>query len=364
MGSVIEHLEVRRGDLRTTRLVTEDVPEIGDGRALLRVDRFGLTANNVTYGAIADLVGYFDFFPAPDGWGRIPVWGFADVVSSRVEGLEPGTRVFGYLPMSSHLVVEPARVSPSGFTDISGRRPDLPAVYNRYRCTDADPTYSPDTEALQAIFVPLFTTSFVLDDYLADNADFGAERILLSSASSKTAAGTAFCASRRAGARPRVVGLTSRGNTTFVEGLGCYDEVVAYDDLTSLDPAVPTVFVDIAGDATVRAAVHRHLDPQLRASCTVGMTHWQEMATTVDLPAPAPTMFFAPAQIEKRVAEWGQSGYQERLAAAWSALVDVVDDWITVVEVYGWDELRDRYLQLLEGRLPPDEALIVSLAPG
>ena len=42
------------------------------------------------------------FFPAESGWGRVPVWGFADVVGSRHQALAEGVRVFGYLPMSTH----------------------------------------------------------------------------------------------------------------------------------------------------------------------------------------------------------------------------------------------------------------------
>jgi hypothetical protein len=364
MDDQIEQLEVRRDDLSATRLTNEPIPPVGDGQALLRIDRFGLTANNITYGVAADLVGYWDFFPASDGWGRIPVWGFADVVASGVDTLPLGTRVFGYLPMATHLVVEPTHVSTSGFTDAAGRRPTLPAVYSRYRRTDADPLHSPDTEDLQAIFVPLFATSFVLDDFLADNDDFGARRVVISSASSKTAAGTALCTSRRDGPRPEVVGLTSPGNVAFVRGLGCYDDVVTYDDVVSLDPSVPTVFVDIAGDAIVRAAVHRHLGDALMASCTVGLTHWHAAAPTDELPGPTPQMFFAPTQIEKRVREWGQAGYQERLGAAWHALIDVVGEWVHVVEVSGLAELRDRYLQLLDGLVPPDEAVIVAVGRG
>ena len=40
---------------------------------------------------------------------------------------------------------------------------------------------------------PLFITSFMLADFLQDNAFFGARQVVVSSASSKTAYGTAFC---------------------------------------------------------------------------------------------------------------------------------------------------------------------------
>ncbi len=354
-------LEVRRDDLRTTRVVDEPVPDLRPGQALLRVDRFGLTSNNVTYGATGDALGYWGFFPASDGWGRIPVWGFANVEHSRAEGIEAGARVFGYFPMATHLVVEPTRAGLHGFTDGVAHRATLPGVYNRYQRTDTDPLHRADTEDLQAVFVPLFVTSFVLEDFLADNKDFGAAQVVLSSASSKTAAGTALCLTRRSGHRPRVVGLTSPSHVEFATGLGCYDQVVAYPDLDSLDP-VTSVFVDVAGDPAIRAAVHQRLGQALRYSCAVGIAHWDAPPSESRLPGPKPVMFFAPDQIDKRLAEWGPAGYQSRLTQAWGGLLDVASDWVRVVEVKGFDGLEDAYLRLLDGSASPDAAFVV--APG
>lgn len=362
MADVIETLEVRRDDLGVTRLVSEAVPELGAGQVLLRVDRFGLTTNNVTYGAAADLVGYWRFFPADGGWGRIPVWGFAEVVAGDVHGLPVGTRVFGYLPMSTHLVVEPGRVTAHGFTDAAPHRDGLPAVYNRYRLSGADPMHRDDTADVEAIFVPLFVTSFVLADFLAEDA--AAEQVVLSSASSKTSAGTALCLARRTGERPRIVGLTSSSNVGFVDGLGCYDEVVAYGDVAALDRNRSAVFVDVAGDVRVRSAVGSHMGDALTASYTVGMTHREALAPGPgDAPSvgPEPEFFFAPTQIEKRMAQWGPAEYQRRLDDAWAGLLEVVGGWIDIVEVGGFAELETAYTRLLAGSVPPDQAFIVDI---
>src|SRR6476469_11273238 len=107
---------VRRDDLRECRIVESKTPEVGSGQALLRVDTFGLTANNLTYAVMGEAMSYWDFFPAEDGWGRMPVWGFAEVERSEAEGLEAGARVYGYLPPSSHLPVTPGSVNEQGFT--------------------------------------------------------------------------------------------------------------------------------------------------------------------------------------------------------------------------------------------------------
>src|ERR1044072_6479983 len=104
--------QVKRDDLRQCRIVDSEPPELEPGQALLRVDPFGMTANNVTYGVFGEAMSYWDFFPAEEGWGRIPVWGFAEVERSEAAGVEPGTRVYGYLSPSSDLLASPPPPGP------------------------------------------------------------------------------------------------------------------------------------------------------------------------------------------------------------------------------------------------------------
>ena len=98
---------------------------------------------------------------------------------------------------------------------------------------------------------PLFFTSFLIDDQLADDGLVARGPILISSASSKTAIAAAFMLAQRDGVE--LVGLTSPGNADFVTGLGIYDRTVGYDAIDSLEPG-PATFVDIAGDGEVRLA--------------------------------------------------------------------------------------------------------------
>lgn len=94
------NLLVRRDDLSTAELADAPVPQVRDGEALLRVDRVGLTANNVTYAALGDSFRYWEFFPAPRaGWGIVPLWGFADVVASRVEAHRDRQPLLRLLPI-------------------------------------------------------------------------------------------------------------------------------------------------------------------------------------------------------------------------------------------------------------------------
>src|SRR6267143_1723941 len=91
-------LLVRRDDLTSCELVERDPPseeDLLEGEAQLLVERFALTSNNITYGTTGDMLGYWKLFPAPDGWGCIPAWGYARVVASRSPELAEGRRVSG-----------------------------------------------------------------------------------------------------------------------------------------------------------------------------------------------------------------------------------------------------------------------------
>src|ERR1700753_1874508 len=146
---------VKRDDLHETRVAESGPPEAGAGQALLRVESFGLTANNITYAVFGEAMRYWDFFPASDpDWGKLNVWGYAHVEESRHPDLAQGTRVYGYLPCASHLVIDPDRINDKGFIDAAPHRAPLPSAYQGYRDVRTDPVYSADREAEHILFFP------------------------------------------------------------------------------------------------------------------------------------------------------------------------------------------------------------------
>lgn len=353
--------QVRRNDLRETRVVPLAAPdevELAPGEVLVKVDRFAFTANNITYAVFGDGMNYWDFFPAEDGWGRIPVWGFADVIRSEAEGIEVGERIYGYLPMSSWLKLEPVRTGPHGFSDGAAHRAHLHAVYNGYQ--RPGPEHRPETEPAQMLLRPLFTTSFLIDDFLADADFFGASRVVLTSASSKTALALAHQLHVRGDVE--VVGLTSPGNRDFCLGLGSYDQVLAYDDLESLDAEVPTVSVDMAGNGAVLRRIHEHFGAALKHSALVGGTHWESRSGAGAMPGPDPVLFFAPDRIARRLEDWGREGYEARFERAWDDFVAASMNWLEVRESAGPDAVRRVYLETLEGGTDPASGQILTLA--
>jgi len=215
------------------------------------------------------------------------------------------------------------------------------------------------------LYRPLFTTSFFLDDFLLDNDFFGAGNVILTSASSKTSLGLAHLLHRNRRDACRVIGLTSGSNRDFVENLGCYDAFYTYVSVYEL-PVEPSVMVYMAGSGPVRAAVHGHLGDALTYSCAVGATHWD--AATIGggeqaLPGPKPEMFFAPSQIQKRLAEWGQDKFNTLMADAWQNFLAASSGWISVDAQRGLDALSTTYEAFLRGEADPARGYVVSLQP-
>ena len=360
MAETCRQFLVRKDDLHTVRWASEPLPDLPWGSVLLQLERAGFTANNVTYAVRGENL-FWRFFPAPDGWFRFPVWGFAVVARSRAAGVSEGDRFYGYLPISSHLTLEVDEVTPAGFTVADAHRRDLPAIYNLYHGTAADPTYLPDREAEQALLRPVFRTSFMLDDYLADNGFFGARRVILGSASSKTALGLAFMLSRKRRPDIEVVGLSASTNLGFLQRLGWFDRVTAYEDLASLSAETPSAYVDMSGNAEVRAGLHDHLGDALRFDARVGSTHWSRM----DERPPQgvqPQLFSMAEQMKKRTAEWGLSEIQRRLQEDWRAFLETTNDWLELNEVRGDAAVEAVYREMIGGGAKPWQGHLLSLA--
>lgn len=340
-------LLVDRGDLRKTTLAPSDVEvPLAEGEALLEVESFALTANNVTYGAAGDQLGYWKFFPAPKGLGRIPVWGFARVVRSNAADAPVGLRLFGYWPMSSHTVAR-LQKRPAGYVEVSAHRAELPPTYNAYQV--AEPAADDDWRSLLR---PLLMTSFLLDDQLSD---LTLKTLVLSSASSKTAMGLAWLARRRG---VKVIGLTSPAHRDLLKTTGLYDEVVTYDAIRGLKVEGPAAYVDFAGRSSVSRDVHETLGAALQASLIVGVTHWEARGGPPQTVGPTPAFFFAPDRIRQRMKDWGGAELDTRFQAALTAFI-AGNPWMKLKRHAGPQALQALYDQVVAGKVSPDEGHIV-----
>lgn len=356
-----QELWVDRRNLRKAELVERDAPVLADGELRLAIDKFALTANNITYALSGEILGYWRYFAAEGEWGKVPVWGFADVVESRCAGIEAGERIWGFLPMASEVVLTPGKLSPAQFFDFAPHRKGLPSLYNLYYRTANDPPQLKALEDERCLMFPLFATSFILYDYLIAHDWFGAGQILIGSASSKTGYGLAWLLHEEQKARPRVVGMTSPANRRFVEDLGICDEVISYADIARLDATRPVAFVDMAGSGPVIAAVHAHFGENVKESCIVGATHWDAERKRGTLPGAKPTMFFAPAHIARREKEWGPGTVLPKTFGASTRIAQAMAGRIDVVHLRGPQAVLQNYLAMLDNQVPPSRGLMLSM---
>ena len=359
-------LHVHRSDIASVDWRETPSQPIEDGQVRLEVVRFGLSANNVTYATLGTALQYWEFFPTDDpATGCVPVWGYAMVAESRCDEVPVGRRVYGYLPFASDVVVAPSRVRADGFADGSEHRAELPAAYNAYTLVEERDR---DAEAYEALLRPLFVTSMLIADQLAEEDFFGAEAVLVSSASSKTAYGTAYALRHTAGpageTRREVVGLTPAERVDATAALDLYDRVLAYDDIATLDADRPTVYVDISGSYEIRAAVHRHC-ADLRYDCAVGLTHRDDTGDASDLPGPEAVFFFAPSEWARQASNRGREEQARRVDEGVEGFVqrasDLADPLMTLRWVEGRDEAAEAWRHMVEGQTGPSEGVAVSL---
>ena len=355
---------VKIDDLQRAKFVEKPYPnELSSNQVLLEIDLFSFTSNNITYGVVGEQMNYWKFFPTQPGYGIIPAWGLANVVVSNHPDVQVGQRFYGYYPMSSHLLVTVSNVSSKGFVDNAEHRQALPPIYNFYTNTEQDPAFTPKTEKLISVFRPLFVTSFLIDNYLAERNFYEATQILITSASSKTAQALACLLAHRKKANAlnlNLLGLTSKKNIEFVKQLDWYDQTINYDEIAQLDSNKKFVVVDFTGNHNTQFQLQTLLNKNLVYNCLVGLVDWQNLKGENPLPKKG-EFFFAPAHAEKRQREWGLSGFQQKVGIAWHQFMDTVQSTIVIKEHVGVQGLEKLYLDILNGKIDPKYGNIVSL---
>ncbi|MEM6536670.1 MAG: DUF2855 family protein [Pseudomonadota bacterium] len=358
----ITEFQVRKDNLSKHQIKTRVVDALGDGEILAKVDHFAFTANNVTYGVVGERIGYWKFFPtAEEGWGIIPVWGFADVIESNASDIAVGERLYGYWPMATHLVMAPTKVRDTRMIDGVAHRAELPPVYNAYARVKQEPGYDGTFDDDRMALYPLYATSYCLFDFFNDNDLFGAKQIIVPSASSKTAIGVAYAFSAEEGG-PSLIGVTSGKNADFVKSLGLYDSVVTYDDLeTSIDKSVPSAIIDMSGAGPIIGRLHAHLGENMRYTSNVGITHYEDAGMDDRYIAERSAMFFAPGHIQKRASDWGPGEFEKRSFEFWKNAATKSRDWLDLNIQSGPQSVTEAYTDVLSGNTSPKSAWIVSL---
>ncbi len=360
-----ETLLVNRTDFADVTLLKSESGPLADGNIRIDIGPFALTANNITYMVTGDMIGYWKYFEPTaygidqPGTGRMPVWGYGVVTETKCGGLEVGDRIYGFLPIAKSMDMKPVKMNPMGFQDGMDHRVDLHSIYNSYTITKKDPSFAPQLDDINPILRPLFTTSFLIDDLFGEENFFGADQILLISASSKTALGTAFCLKARDGVK--VGGLTSAGNKKFVEDSGFYDHTTTYDDIAGMDGSVKTAIIDMAGNGKITNALYDVFGENIVYNCMVGKSHWDGAPPSKPAKGAPPSMFFAPDRAKQRFTDWGPQGFASNLAARWLPFCEGAKDWLDIYHGEGLESFLPVYKDFLNGKANPARGYLMSL---
>ncbi|KAH7913306.1 hypothetical protein BJ138DRAFT_1146382 [Hygrophoropsis aurantiaca] len=393
--------------------LVDDIPQ---DHVLIKVDRFGFSANNITYQALGEAphFRYFDFHLAPkagkisaEQYGVTPVWGFGTVLRSTHAKISSGERVYGYFAPTQYLLlpVSPADVNKFAFFV---PRPHLPAdrrPYNQVTRCQSDPLYdpSPVAEDLTMLYRPLFWTSFWCEDWL-NSTDYrhGASRILISSASSKTAFCLAYLirkrisqASNSAAQMRKIVGLTSKKNLAFTQRLGLYDDILEYETFASSSAMrlaeQKWIYVDVAGNDSLNAQIFAYFESKsdkrrhLVACIALGFTNLSPAAepaasltkwskndfstnstrsdtdNTVKV-IPDVEQFFMPEWLAVRRYQLSVAEITRLQKDAWTNLMKDCLGWgVHLRRVYGPDQVKKAYENVVASGIPPQEGFIWSL---
>ena len=357
---MVKTIWVNKSDLHEVTINEEAMPTLGDGEVRLRIETFSVTANNITYAVVGDGFGYWNFFPAEEGQGVVPMWGHAVIEASQHPDFVVGERVYGYLPMGEYLDVLPGNISGSGFTDMAAHRQPMSPIYNQYSRIAADPEHDPAHENERMIFAPLFKTGFLIEDMFRRENWFGAEQLVMTSASSKTSMGLASCA-KISSPQIKRIGLTSAGNVAFVTATGLYEEVLSYDDIGSLHK-IATVAVDFAGNSALLRFIHETMGDDLKYSCLVGATHVEARGLsggTGEMAGPKPILFFAPDHAVAAIKELGPKAFGEAVAKSWKSFLGSVEGTLSIQERPGITAAADAYLATLNGTADPAVGIVI-----
>ncbi|EIN05342.1 hypothetical protein PUNSTDRAFT_106993 [Punctularia strigosozonata HHB-11173 SS5] len=354
---------------------------------LIEVDRFGFSANNVTYQALGEAphFRYFEYHYPPTTdvvssktHGLIPVWGFGTVVLSTSPSLPVGERVYGYLAPTTHLLVPISHSSSPSSPNVFIPRPHLPPdrrPYNTLTLCSRDPQYvssDPHLEDLTMLYRPLFWTAFWCEDWLhASGYRGGARRVLISSASAKTAFCLAYLIRKRKLQGMKVVGLTSKRNLAFTNGLGLYDEVSEYDSFASSNALnlkdgdgaqEEWIYIDVAGNDDLNNKIFAHYkgSGKLTASIQLGLstlspsspegssTKWTTNTALevshAQTPKDAPTLeqFFMPEWLTLRRRQLPTPTILSMQNKAWAELMQDGKGWVRIERTRG-ENVRRAY---------------------
>ena len=343
------------------KISTATVRDLEDGEVLLKIDKFALTSNNVTYAVVGYQVKYWDFFPSEEPFGIVPVWGFATVQESKSDEISVGEKIYGYFPMSEYLITKPGRINSHMFTDMTAHRQALPPAYNNYNREGETLKYPPGFADYIPVVKPLFFTSFLINEFLKGEQFFGAQNVIITSASSKTSLGLAFALTRSKEEHgKKIVGLTSPSNVEFVKSTGFYDEVIEYRSVTEKVAVEDTIIVDMAGNGKLNRSLYTHLGQNLKHLAKVGLTDWSAADPVNDIPMAK--FFFAPDHAQVFFKTHGPAKATELISKSIFEFVSAIEGFMEIEYLNDFEALKTTFVDMMNGKVDPKLAYIFNMS--
>jgi uncharacterized protein DUF2855 len=398
LGTTAQRIMVAtlRDNVQETEVLHDELPALEPDEIRLRVDKVGLSANNLFYAQMgeAPFLKFFAVYPLDEEYkhlANVPAWGVATITESRNPDFSVGEQYRGFLHMAN-VVQMKARRTEDGFVAYGGKRDKLNQAYNGFIGVDQSGS-SPikgdgEKSDLAMTSAPGGLSGFILYELLKMHSFYGGNSVVLTSASSKLSLTTALLLrrDREEGALAKVIAYTAKSNVEFVRSTGLYDEILTYDEALPGGPELQHVLIDVAGDA----AIYKRGKEQIIKAFAVGGTHSSADASIftafrpsgflkmfIDMVAPQAIkswasrnlnprleMFFAPTVINELLSSWGKEEMERKSDDALGRFVDAAVDggWIKVDRSESVEDIQAAYKNIVLGLVPPAEAVILSLS--
>ena len=211
---------------------------------------------------------------------------------------------------------------------------------------------------------PLFFTSWLIDDQLADDGLTARGPIMISSASSKPAIAAAFQLARRQ--EVELVGLSLGAQHKLCRGP---EDLRPGRPLRPIDEPPersPATFVDVAGDKS--SAPRRRLasreEPTSPTVCRIEISSLGGVRCRCrNLPGPSPASFSAPDRVvEALECDRGESAWRRRSPRLRTPSAESIEDSHEVGgSISSFDALHSSCLAVLEGRMEAQRRHVTSL---
>lgn len=323
-----------------------DLRQLKTGEALIAVDRFSFTANNILYVTLGHENNYWDIFPAPKGWGLAPAWGIGRVVASKCPDVAIGESLFGFFPLASHCTISPKAISSRHVVDTAAHREPVAAAYNRYTRIDGVDAFTGRAGDWQLLLRPLALVGMLAAHFFEDAGFYNSDQFVVTSASSKTGIGVGKMIKEIA-PHINVVGLTSPDRQGFVQALGVYDQVVSYKEIEKLTLS-PSIIFDLTGDNALVGRIYDVLETNLKYCAYAGRSRWDAEKTPVKTGEIQPERFFTPNYMAHYIPIWGPEVFESRFNTSILSLRQVLSSHVSLKRIDGAEELATLYAEFLE----------------